>query len=262
MSAIALSILGQTDLKTLTVSILLIISLSALSAEKQEIRSSNCANNLQNITDSPINIYCQLPPPTTIQDAYLIATHPTTLTLESMDFSNTIYDGNREFLAATIKNVSELPALNTKTSLAIEVPGSPIADSKVIKTEKSRFYAAAGGNGIKISKGQSIALPLVSVRDINTLITAKYIPEGYCLYDASVTHSRQLQSNRANTQLRETRSLMLRVKVEYKTIFKEKNTNYVAFFVNYAKEKQPGMVWYSSRNEIDNLTCLNTGRYF
>lgn len=262
MSTIALSTSGRTELKAWIASILLIISLSVLSAEKQEIRSSNCANNLQDITNSPVNIYCQLPPSTTTQDAYLIATHPTMLTLESMDFSSTIYDNNRNFLAATIKNISELPALNTKINLAIEIPGRPIADSKVIKTEKSRFYIAAGGNGIKINKDQSIALPLVSVRDINTLITAKYIPEGYCLYDASVTHPTQLQNNRTNIPLREMRSLMLRVKIEYKSIFKEKNTNYVAFFMHYAKEQQPGMVWYSSRNEIDNLTCLNTGRSF
>lgn len=36
-------------MKTLIASILLIISLPALSAEKQEIRSSNCANNLQGV---------------------------------------------------------------------------------------------------------------------------------------------------------------------------------------------------------------------
>lgn len=249
--------------------VLLLASTTALSAPKQEIKNSNCANNFQGVDRSPINIYCQFTPSTSVQDSYLIATHPTTLRLEAVNFFTYIYDGNREFLAATLKNESELPALYTKISLALEIPGKAISKSKIIKTEKSGFYTAAGDNGIKITPNQSIALPLVSIRDINKLIIPEQSHPGYCLYDVSVKPPEELWSeyvrshatNQNNIIVRDTRTFMLRVKVEYKTIFKETNTNYVSFFLSYANENKPGMAWYASKNQIDNLTCLNTGRY-
>jgi hypothetical protein len=215
---------------------------------------------ITNNASAPVNISCPIQMRSSIQDAYLMATHPTQVVIDKVSFSSNIYDGGRRFLTVTLKNPSGLRAENITVYPVLEKESEPIAASRPIAVKRSLLYTKIGGQGITIGAGQQFEFPVVSIEEVNTKLFPSLADGQYCFYDASVEHPHNNWVEHSNSianasSVRNFIPEMLRLRIRYRTIFQQTITNYVAIFLVYGDTTRGQLAWYPSRSSTGVLVC-------
>ncbi|MGH8416260.1 MAG: hypothetical protein ACRER8_03055 [Pseudomonas sp.] len=215
---------------------------------------------IANNTSAPVNISCPIQMKSNIQDAYLMATHPTKVLVEKVSIGSNIYDGYRRFLTVTLKNSSDLRAEDITVYPVREKENEPIAASKLIPVQRSLLYKKIGGRGITIDAGQQFEFPVVSIEEINTKLFPSLAKGQYCFYDASVEHPQNTWDKHSSSvadaaSVRNFFPVALRLRIKYRTIFKQTITNYVVIFLVYGDTKRGHFAWYPSTLSTGALAC-------
>ncbi len=201
------------------------------------------------------------------QDAYLIATHPTKVTVKELRFMRFQDDGGTNFLSVVLANESDIPAQNLMVDWVSEKSGVPLASAKVIPVKKSNYAKALGSAGIAISPKEDAYYPVVSVAELNNVLLGKN--SAYCLYDASPSPIDPDASNKALFQEMSkeqgdtlawhssTKQIFVRLRVKYKTIFEQTVTNYAMVFVHIVEKGSEGPLWYPSTQSVAPARCIS-----
>lgn len=201
-------------------------------------------------------------------EAYLIATHPTKVSVKDMSFIRLFVDNGKNYLSASLENKSEIPALNVVTDIIKERNDVPFSKSKIIPVTKSNYYKSSETGKITVPANSVGFFPIVSVDEIFALLGPG--SQNFCLYDTSLEPIDPFEKSNAfnqaydsiPTQVRDyhaqTKQLGLRLKVKYETVFKETITNYVLVFAHLAEKDSEGWIWYPTTKKIAPINCIGT----
>lgn len=201
------------------------------------------------------------------QDAYLIATHPTKVSVKNVTILSFIYDDAANFLSASLENKSDIPAQNILIDLVREKKGTPLTKSHIYPVKKSKYYLASGPGGITIPANSISDFPFISVAQLAELLGAKN--DDYCLYDASPEPIDVMTKNAGLLESLEhmppelqgiqpsTQQVSLRLRIKYQTIFKQTVTNYVMVFAHFTEKGSKGWIWYPSTKKVGPVQCIS-----
>lgn len=201
------------------------------------------------------------------QDAYLIATHPTKVSVKDVTILSFIDDDAANFLSVSLENQSDIPAQNVLIDLVNDKKGVPLTSAQVIPVKKSNYYLTSGPSGITIPAKSISDFPFISVAQLANLLGAKN--DDYCLYDASPTPIDAVAKNagylesleRMPTEIQgrqpSTQQVGLRLRIKYQTIFKQTVTNYVMVFAHFTEKDSKGWIWYPSTKKVGPVQCIS-----
>lgn len=201
------------------------------------------------------------------QDAYLIATHPTKVSVKDVSILSFRDDDAANFLTASLENQSEIPAQDVLIDLVNDKKGTPLTKASVIPVKKSNYYLVADPNGITIPAKSILDFPFISVAQLANLLGAKN--DDYCLYDASPEPIDVIAKNAGFLESLEhmppeiqgmqpaTQQVGLRLRIKYQTIFKQTVTNYVMVFAHFTEKGSKGWIWYPSTKKAGPVQCIS-----
>lgn len=201
------------------------------------------------------------------QDAYLIATHPTKVSVKDVSVFSFKEDDAANFLSVTLENQSDIPAQDVLIDLVKEKKGTPLTKASVIPVKKSNYYMMTSANGITIPAKTTADFPFISVAQLASLLGAKN--DDYCLYDTSpepidivaknagFLESLQHMPPEIQGMQPSTQQIGLRLRIKYQTIFKQTVTNYVMVFAHFTEKGSQGWIWYPSTKKVGPVQCIS-----
>lgn len=258
------------------IGVMVVLVLASAGARSDQTTSGGCSPSIESMkANATVNVQCNFA--SSAQDAYLIATHPTTLQVQGATFTRWQEDNFAPFYSLQFKNASELPAINVVVDVL--QPGSAFRSDqkKPFSVRRSNVILKVGSPGITITAGTTITLPVVSLKDLVGRINPD-VPAGFCAYDGDLElDATPDESNATGPQMMakafaHTKSTgadeepsirtvglkqSLIVRIRYSTVFQEKNTIYRYVYVRYAPRDLSDEVWYPSRKKFAPLECAD-----
>lgn len=250
-------------------------------AHASQATSGHCSPSIGAMSgQASVNIQCSNAV-STVQEAYLIATHPTKLEVVDAKFTTWLEDHGAPFFSLEFKNSSELPAINVMIDVLQTGTSSRFDELKPFRVAKSNVLNRIGSLGVTVNAGTDITLPIVSAKDLAVVVQSG-MPKDFCPYDAALVAGLTDEENQARMveASNQMRSLLSRgeslpnsretsqtfqrgilVRIRYSTIFQQKNTNYMFAFVYYARRDTQPSLWYPSRKQLAPLTCIGDDTY-
>ncbi|SEM79918.1 hypothetical protein SAMN02800694_1742 [Luteibacter sp. UNCMF331Sha3.1] len=257
----------------------LILASPIVSADQST--SGNCSPTAGNQAgNAKIEIHCYFNA-STVQDAYLKATHPTKVAITGARFTRWLEDSSRPFLSVALKADSDLPAIGLTVDTIAPGTSSRIDALKPFRVKKSNIFQRISTRGITIEATNSFTYPVLSLDDLVGTVHPD-IPADFCPYDADVT----LGTSPDETKARENESLQdllasvqehsdrviwpvktantiqkgVLIRIRYKNIFGDITTLYQQVYVNYARRGATASLWYPSRSALGQLECITNDR--
>lgn len=196
----------------------------------------------------------------------LLAKNPTEVVLTNASFSPWLDDGDRVSLNVELSNPRDLPVRAVRADLLNALSGPSFWKLKKFSVDRSQIYRTLGSETINIAAGSSVKLPVAFVDEF--LMKVSQAPEGFCIYDASITANdqfseeyqkqsiAQLMSDEKNSGMASvvTRGIPLRISME--SIFEQKLVSHTWVFVAYANKASTAKIWYPSKKKFDTLRCI------
>ncbi len=247
------------------------------SAASAQTTHGNCSPTFGTIGGNSVVNICPGDRFSSAQEAFFVASHPTTVTVADLQFMSWFEDATTPFLTVVLDNKSDVPALDVSVDVLNERTGSSYSALRPFKLHESGVFKRLGARAISIAAKQQGEYPLLSVPDLWTQVHPE-IPANYCPYDASISlideteaSAAKLQSllerraSDANSDDNDGRLYLKRVtqeigtflRIRYRTIFDQRVTSYAIVFIHYADTTGQGDVWYPSRKAVGSLRCIN-----
>ena len=247
-------------------------------AATAQITRGNCSPTFGTVSGNAVVNICPGDRFSSAQEAFFVASHPTTVGVSDLQFKSWFEDGMTPFLTVILANRSDVPALDVSVDVLNERTGSSYPALRPFKLHESGVFRRLGARGISIAASQQGEYPLLSVPDLVTQVRPD-IPASYCPYDASVSlidekeasaaefqsflahRQSDATSDSSDGQLRRnrgTQEIGTLLRIRYRTIFDQHVTSYAVVFIHYADTTGQGDVWYPSQKAVGPLRCVNS----
>lgn len=247
-------------------------------AASAQTTHGNCSPTFGSIGGNAVVNICSGDRFSSAQEAYFVASHPTTVGVADLRFKSWFEDNLAPFLTVVLSNRSDVPALDLSVDVLNGKTGSSYPALRPFRLHESGVLKRLGSRGISIAAGQQAEYPVLSVEDLATQVHPE-MPASYCPYDASVSlidekdaSAARLQSfitNRASHadsdddqgqlwQNRGTKEIGTLLRIRCRTIFNQRVTGYAVVFIHYADTTGQGDVWYPSQKAVGALHCVGT----
>ncbi|WP_185754270.1 hypothetical protein [Luteibacter sp. 9135] len=212
-----------------------------------------------------------------VQDSYLIATHPTRVKITGALFTTWVEDNSAPFLSLEFTNDSDLPALSTKIDVLRQESAEAFTNMKPYAIHRSRIFRQLDANSFSIDAKSTITLPIVSIEDLASMILPQ-VPRDYCAYDASIGIGTDPDEQKARTDMleRESYSLFFHpesrgtgkaefanllqvpvlMRIRFKNVFGGQSSQYTKAFVYYAQRGSTASIWYPTTKKLGPLQCI------
>ncbi|SED47147.1 hypothetical protein SAMN02787142_3227 [Burkholderia sp. WP9] len=248
-------------------------------AASAQTTHGNCSPTFGTIGGNAVVNICPGDRFSSAQEAFFVASHPTTVTVADLQFKSWFEDATTPFLTVVLDNKSDVPALDVSVDVLNERTGSSYPVLRPFKLNESGVFKRLGARAISIAANQRGVYPLLSVPDLWTQVHPD-VSANYCPYDASTSLIDMTEASAAEFQSflehrvsgatsdydnkdaqfhskRGTQEIGTLLRIRYRTIFDQRVTSYAVVFIHYADTTGQGDVWYPSRKAVGSLRCIN-----
>jgi hypothetical protein len=246
-------------------------------AASAQTTHGNCSPTFGTIGGNAVVNICPGDRFSSAQEAFFVASHPTTVTVADLQFTSWFEDATTPFLTVVLANNSDVPALDVSVDVLNERTGSSYPVLRPFKLHESGVLKRLGARAISIAANQQGEYPLLSVPDLWAQVHPD-VPANYCPYDASISLIDEKEASAAEFQSflahrvsdatvvnndgqlhsnRGTQEIGTLLRIRYRTIFDQRVTSYAVVFIHYADTTGQGDVWYPSRKAVGSFRCIN-----